>query len=123
MQTLQGIQRSKINRDCRTLIEILAAYIIDGDTFAVGPSRYRLWGIDAPEISTWRGEVARDKLADIIEGRRLYCIEKDQDKWGRRVVQCYTDQGADIGCIMVSQGAATDWPRFSGGYYRNCAAR
>ena len=102
------------------MIEILLAYMIDGDTFAVGRDRYRLWGIDAPEIHTWAGQRSKRQAAEIIEGRRLYCIEKHRDRWGRRVVQCYTDRGADIGCALVSRGAASDWPRYSGGYYRNC---
>lgn len=121
MQALQGIQQGKINRDCRTLIEILAAYIIDGDTFAVNAARYRLWGIDAPEIHTPEGRDAQDVLRQLMNGGPWYCYPRAQDKYGRTVVQCFDPQGYDLACTLVNVGHAQDWPRFSGGYYRECA--
>ena len=102
------------------MIEILAAYIIDGDTFAVGRDRYRLWGIDAPEITSTQGRRAAGQLADLMNQGPWYCIPKAQDKYGRTVVQCLDAQGADLGCTLISRRAAEEWTYFSGGYYQSC---
>ena len=102
------------------MIEIIAAYIIDGDTFAVGPQRYRLWGIDAPEIQTRPGRRAQRILQSLMDQEPWFCYPKAQDQYGRSAVQCINAKGADLACTLVDQGAAQDWPRFSGGYYASC---
>jgi micrococcal nuclease len=105
------------------MLEIIAAYVIDGDTLAVGPTRIRLWGIDAPEINSRAGRRARRSLADLVAQGTWYCDPRSTDRYGRVVAQCTDAQGRDLACILVAQGNAQDWPRFSGGYYRQCAGR
>lgn len=102
------------------MIEIILAYAIDGDTFAVNRHRYRLWGIDAPEIHEPTGRKAQDLLQDLLNSGPWFCYPRAQDPYGRTVVQCLDPQGHDLACTLVNRGHAQDWPRFSGRYYEKC---
>ena len=44
------------------------------------------------------------------------CRRKDTDRYGRTVGQCYVD-GQDIGALLVRQGWALDYRRYSRGHY------
>jgi len=108
---------------------ILAAamtIVIDGDTLQHNGERVRLWGIDAPEMTTQAGAESKRALATIIGGRDLHCAARYRDRYGRVVAMCYikgaarADIGNDVACAMVRLGAAKDWPRYSKGYYRQC---
>ncbi len=101
------------------------AAVLDGDTLAVGSDRLRIFGIDAPESdqpcrrhgSAYAcGAVARDAMVAIIGGGSLACEALDTDRYGRRVVRCVNDRGADIGSELVRQGWAIAFRRFSLAY-------
>lgn len=90
--------------------------VIDGDTLKIGDTRYRLWGIDAPEMNTQEGKDAKVAMTNILSYMSIeQCKELDTDRYGRVVLRC--DQ---ISCEMISQGHAKDWPKYSGGFYGNC---
>lgn len=101
-----------------TCIALSAVSITDGDTFRIGDTRYRLWGIDAPEARDPGGAAATRHLGAIMRGR-IACEVMDVDRYSRPVVRCEAG-GADLACKMVAAGHARDWPRYSGGYYRSC---
>lgn len=103
-----------------TTITLLNPVAVDGDTFKQGKERYRLWGIDAPELSTVKGRVAKTELMYMIQEETLTCEIKGVDNYGRNVAQCWNEEGEDIACAMVSMGLAVDWPYFSNGYYKEC---
>lgn len=106
-----GVQ---LQRTIRGTVE----YVIDGDTFRLNGERIRLWGIDAPELSTMDGKASRNRLNSWIIDQHLRCVEKDVDRYRRIVAQCYIgDQ--DIAGLMVGTGWAKDWPKYSNGYYRD----
>ena len=98
---------------------------VDGDTFKRRGDRYRVFGIDAPEMSEGEpGMVAKNTLARIItSGENLLC-EKKGSSYDRSVVRCDIKggrwRGKDLSCATISEGAATDWPRYSGGSYADC---
>jgi endonuclease YncB( thermonuclease family) len=94
----------------------IAGEVHSGDTFALGDARIRLWSLDAPELDQPGELLARDRLADIIEGRSLICGRLGADH-GRVVARCVTDMGRDPAREMVRAGMAQDWPRFSRGEY------
>ena len=93
-------------------------HVIDGDTLAVGGTRIRIWGIDAPEMDTWQGKQARGFLINKLAGRNVTCVKTGQRSYGRIVAKVYAD-GEDIAWWLVNAGHAVDWPQFSGGYYRS----
>lgn len=99
----------------------------DGDTFYVVGlvERVRVWGIDAPEKSQkcfgkatfWMcGVEATDFLSRQILGRTLDCNIVDIDQYDRNVARC-SFMGNDVGEIMVRNGWAVDWPKYSQGFY------
>lgn len=95
-----------------------SVFVIDGDTLVIGREHVRLWGIDAPEVGTEAGVTATEALQHIVYGGRLRCFEKDTDRYGRTVAQCFVD-GVDVAGELVAGGYAEDWPYFSGGLYRD----
>ena len=93
------------------------ARVIDGDTIKIGEQCIRLFGIDAPELGTKNGVLARTVMARIIGDNKVSC----EDTGGRtynRVVAICTAGGKDIASEIVRLGWAWDWPKFSLGHYK-----
>ena len=92
------------------------ARVVDGDTFSVGAERVRLWGVDAPEgrqvcqdaqRQTYAcGDVARDQLVRLIDGRAVRCEIRDRDPYGRAVARCQAGS-TDLGEALVRAGWVT----------------
>lgn len=103
---------------------ITGAVAIDGDTVRLDSPgknlRFRIWGINAPEIKDPGGIEASRALSRIVAGQALNCELKDVDRYGRPVVKCATKKVPDIACEMVRQGHAVDMPRYSKGAYKRC---
>lgn len=98
------------------------ARIVDGDTIVVAGERLRLHGIDAPETDQmflldgkWlpSGIIAAAALETLTAGVTLRCDVIEQDRYGRPVVKCYSPNGVDIGCRLVSAGWALAYRRYS----------
>lgn len=90
--------------------------VIDGDTFIMsGGQRIRLWGIDAPELSQPYGPQARQALIAITKGK-ISCKQYNTS-YNRWVAQCWA-ANQDIGGVIVTAGYAMDYPKYSGGHYR-----
>jgi endonuclease YncB( thermonuclease family) len=95
--------------------------ITDGDTLKIGGTIYRLWGIDAPEAKQtcpdgWpAGSLAATRLQALTAGRSIVCQEKDRDRYGRIVAICRAS-GEDLGAIMVREGLAWAFVRYSRDY-------
>jgi endonuclease YncB( thermonuclease family) len=97
-------------------------YIMDGDTFTIGDTNIRLWGIDAPETKQQCREPngkpyscgieAKDHLSRIISGRVVTCHQRGFNQQrgnlkSRTVAQCYVDvDRSDLGRAMVLSGYA-----------------
>ena len=99
------------------------ARVIDADTIAIGDNRIRLWGIDAPEVSTEAGRRAQAWARATWEGQDMTCAIRGRDRYQRHVATCYrfipgmTGGVSDIAFEAVRAGHAVDWPKYSGGYY------
>ena len=95
--------------------------ITDGDTLKQGGVTYRLWGIDAPELTQtcpdgWpAGRMATARLQELTAGRSVVCQEKDRDRYGRIVAICRAS-GEDLGAILVREGLAWAFVRYSSDY-------
>jgi endonuclease YncB( thermonuclease family) len=72
--------------------------VIDGDTFDVNPgwqsngqsgTRVRPTGYDAPELGTYGGQVAKDKLARLILGEQVELGSAYRVDHGRLVCDVY----------------------------------
>lgn len=90
--------------------------LADGDSFSLGRERYRLYGIDAPELhqdctdakgQTWPcGTRARSELRRIIGTHPVECRTRTTDRFGRNIAVCHAG-GRDLAEEMVRAGFAT----------------
>lgn len=96
--------------------------VVDGDTFTLqGESRrIRVWGLDAPEWNRPGGADATATMRQLVAGKALQCNLRDIDRYDRIVAQCVLPDGRDIAAVMIRSGVATEYCRFSGGYYGTC---
>lgn len=103
-------------------LEARVSKVLDGDTFTLsGESRrIRVWGLDAPEWNHRGGQAATATLRGLISGKRLSCTVLEIDRYGRLVAQCFLPDGRDIAAEMIRSGAATEYCRYSRGFYGTC---
>lgn len=110
------------------------ASVVDGDTLDIHTTRFRLFGIDAPE----RAQQCRDHnnaiylcgsraalaLDSFINHRPVTCSPvPDQKKtYGRTIARCEVN-GIDLAEWLVEQGHAVDWALYSHGMYDQAQQR
>ncbi|MDJ0948017.1 MAG: thermonuclease family protein [Alphaproteobacteria bacterium] len=107
------------------------AYVIDGDTLAVGGVAISLAGMDAPELDqtcrteageTWHcGLDARAFLAALAHQQVVECDVHERDERGERVGRCLrpfgiADVTLDLGEEMVGAGYAAVPPKAPSNY-------
>jgi endonuclease YncB( thermonuclease family) len=106
---------------------------IDGDTLRAGDgSKYRIFGIDAPELhqscteangKSWLcGRAAKAKLTTLIKGGNVNCEARATDRFGRTVAVCSAEGVPDLGEAMVRDGYAIDLGGPAGNPYRDAEA-
>ena len=89
-----------------------SVHVLDGDTITVGPSRYRLHGIDAPELDQSFGREAAEILS-ILLADGFTITPQGTDRYGRTIASFTTPLGEDVAFLMVANGAAWHWPRYA----------
>ena len=102
--------------------------VVDGDTLKKNNKRYRLQGIDAPELKQickikekkWScGKDSKKYLLELHKDNGFYCIKIGEDFYKRDLVKCYikTSKGLeDIGSLMVREGYALSYRKYSKDY-------
>ena len=91
-------------------------YVVDGDTFDIGETRIRLWGVNTPERGKQGYEAATDFLKQLVENATVNCMGMYYDRYERTVASCEVE-GQDIGKMLVQAGVAIDYKRYSKGFY------
>ena len=95
--------------------------VIDGDTFPIGKLKYRLFGIDAPEIKQicekdntkiQCGVIAKSVLKNKIADKIPECIVKDKDRYQRLVAECFIGKES-LSRFMVREGYAVAYTQYS----------
>ncbi|MDA0961828.1 MAG: thermonuclease family protein [Proteobacteria bacterium] len=98
--------------------------VIDADTWEVGGTKVRLFGIDAPELNqpclldgrAWEcGVWATEQTRRAYQGARAVCAPVTTDRHGRVVARCSVG-GEDVGRRMVREGWAFAFRRYSMDY-------
>lgn len=93
---------------------LLACLAADGDTLRCGKDRYRLLGIDAPEMGHCRkgrtcvpGDPLSSKagLAKLIRGRQVRLEIVGRDRYERGLVLASVG-GIDLSCAQIRAGRA-----------------
>lgn len=91
--------------------------VVDGDTFWLKGTKYRIADINTPEVSNPAcsfeaelGERATARLIGLLNGGgfSLQNADRDEDKYGRKL-RVVTRGGASLGEALVSEGLAERW--------------
>jgi endonuclease YncB( thermonuclease family) len=83
--------------------------VVDGDTVAIGAKRFRIQGIDAPEMDTQAGLAARDALLNLIGQEPVRLVPFGTDRYGRTLVKAQRTDGKDLAKLMIRSGHARRW--------------
>ena len=110
--------------------------IIDGDTVHINDNKFRLEGIDAPEMrqkckkeslkissiigfTFYKdyscGKVSKEKLISKIKGSEIKCIFTTKDRYKRYIATCYKGK-INFNQWMVRNGHAIAYRRYSKKY-------
>ena len=110
--------------------------IIDGDTVHINENKFRLEGIDAPEMrqkckkeslkisfiigfTFYKdyncGKVSKEKLKSKILGSEIKCIFITKDRYKRYIATCYKEK-TNLNQWMVRNGYAIAYRRYSKKY-------
>lgn len=96
-----------------------APAVVDGDTLKdCDGRRVRIFGIQAPEARDPAGPASTAAMRALVTGQTLTCDDRGLDYFKRTVALCRLPDGRDIGAEMIRQHQATDYPKYSKGYYR-----
>jgi endonuclease YncB( thermonuclease family) len=103
------------------------ALVVDGDTIKINSEKIRFSGIDAPE-SYYKGrkqfclkgeekiscgELSKIFLIEKIANQKVKCeIEAKTDRYKRKLGECFVE-GKSLSRILVKNGYAFDYPRYS----------
>jgi endonuclease YncB( thermonuclease family) len=100
--------------------------VIDGDTLDLGHERFRLIGIDAPELHqtcddaqgrTWAcGRAARKRLVELVNQVDVSCVPRSRDRYGRALAVCSAGAVPDLGEALVRDGYAVNYSRYTDVY-------
>ena len=110
--------------------------VVDGDTVHINDNKFRLEGIDAPEIGQQCkkesfkissiisftfykdyscGKVSKEKLISKIRGSKIKCIFTTKDRYKRYIATCYKKK-TNLNQWMVRNGYAIAYRRYSKKY-------
>ena len=106
------------------------AHVTDGDSIIINDIRIRFTGSDAPESyffgktqtcldaqsNEWEcGNLATQKLKELINNQTVRCTDEGQDRYGRTLGICYVGK-VDLQAEMVKSGMAVAYLRYSDRY-------
>lgn len=98
--------------------------VVDGDTIHINKIKYRLHGIDAPEIkqlckinkTNYKcGVKSKEFLASLIGNKSVKCNHKDIDRYKRIVAECFVGQ-TNLNKELVRNGWALAYRDYSNDY-------
>jgi endonuclease YncB( thermonuclease family) len=101
-------------------------HVVDGDTLYLGRAKFRLIGIDAPELHQdcrdaqghkWAcGQAAKARLVELVSGAEVTCATRSRDYYGRALAVCSTAAVPDLGEALVRDGYALNYSRYTRAY-------
>ena len=99
--------------------------VVDGDSINHGSTRFRLHGIDAPELrqtcgsgsGSWAcGQSSKAYLEKLVADKNLHAEIRDVDRYGRYVAELRLADGTNVNAQLVKEGLATAYTRYSKDY-------
>ena len=85
---------------------ISACFAVDGDSLRCGTERVRLLRIDSVERGEFGYDEARNHLATLIDGSKVYCVSKARDRYGRLLAECSSNGYPSLSNEMLASGHA-----------------
>ncbi|MEM1372038.1 MAG: thermonuclease family protein [Pseudomonadota bacterium] len=88
--------------------------IVDGDTFWLNGTKYRIAGLDTPEVNApcTRGRItsarATERLQQLMSNATLQLAVTGVDRYGRALVAVWSNN-ALVTDVMISDGVAVRW--------------
>ena len=107
--------------------------VIDGDSIKINGERIRFGGIDAPEtnylgkkqpcylneVKIFCGNLSTEKLKKKIGNNRVSCErEKNKDRYGRTVAECFVN-GESLSKFLVRSGYAFAYRKYSNKFIKD----
>jgi micrococcal nuclease len=98
--------------------------VVDGDTFWLDGTKYRIADINTPEVSSPQcareaemGRRATERLATLLNAGpfTLSPIDRDEDQYGRKLRIVRRD-GQSLGLTLVAEGLAHEWQGYREGW-------
>jgi micrococcal nuclease len=98
--------------------------VVDGDTFWLDGTKYRIADINTPEVSSPQcareaemGRRATERLAELLNAGpfALSPIDRDEDQYGRKLRVVRRD-GQSLGLTLVAEGLAHEWQGYRQGW-------
>lgn len=95
-------------------------YVVDGDSINIDDQKFRLEGIDAPELHQMCetqgkeyscGRKSRQHLVGLLKQGKLLCKASQHDRYGRLLGRCFVGK-LDINAQMVRDGWAVSFGRY-----------
>lgn len=77
----------------------------DGDTFYANGQKYRVRGIDTPELGQPKSEAAKQRLGQLLSSGQITTVPRAVDKYGRTVADVYVN-GRNVADVMKAEGLA-----------------
>lgn len=113
-------RRSKLTSsttEVKTTLSGKVVKISDGDTFTLladgnRQEKIRLHGIDCPEKKQDFGQVARQKLSDLVFGKQVSVKRTDTDRYGRTIAIVYTSDGVCVNEELLRLGLAWHYTQY-----------
>ncbi len=125
MRRLAAIGAIALLFSVSTPAEATEVHVIDGDTLKVDGKTIRIFGIDAPEAGqscrkpgggTWQcGQAAISQMEKAAAEGDVTCDDRGLDVYGRTLAVCKVS-GLDLGRLMVKEGLAWAFRRYSEDY-------
>lgn len=110
---------SVVSSDAADVVTGKVTKVRDADTIVVRGVAIRLNGVDAPENGTQAGNQATAATKRDLRGMTITSELNGQRTHDRWMGVCFTEEGHDIGAVLIASGFALDCARYSGGRYRS----
>ena len=87
----------------------------DGDTCTTyRKENIRLACIDAPEIGSGSAAIrAKNKITDLVVGKRVSIQRYEKDRYGRSVAEIFTPKGKSSSKVLVKGGFAKVYTKYA----------
>ena len=95
--------------------------VIDGDTIHINNYKFRLEGIDAPEIfqtcvasegKVACGKISKNLLIEKVTNNKISCTDEGKDFYGRVLGECFVN-GESLSRYLVREGFAFAYRKYS----------